>query len=284
VGLGTRVVGWLVGLGREPDPISLHRYRSLWFWWRQRPRGLEVEAALRQAREIFPDTQAVWTEVLENLERRKKQPGPLEKLVGHLQSLNWIERFTAAHLLAASGGEAVTQLQPIATKKTSPLRGTAIRLLRGIEHETTARLAERAANLLCPHCLTRCGSHSVAVSEETKITYYGCRMCGQSLEFLEGEVVAVLDTGVITEPISQSGMVRINWLARRTAFDFDSVEIIQATDEEVERFAVQVGNDTDPFRRPHYRQKRCVVGPECRLSENTIRILQRTFGQVELMS
>jgi len=48
----------------------------------------------------------------------------------------------------------------------------------------------------------------------------------------------------------------------------------------VERFAVQVGNDTDPFRRPRYRQMRCVVKPECNLSENTLRILDSVFGQV----
>lgn len=49
-----------------------------------------------------------------------------------------------------------------------------------------------------------------------------------------------------------------------------------------ERFAVQVGNDTDPVRRPTYAQMRCLVSPECGLSENTMRILQRTFGRVEM--
>jgi hypothetical protein len=49
----------------------------------------------------------------------------------------------------------------------------------------------------------------------------------------------------------------------------------------VERFAVQVGNDTDPVRQEFYRFMRCVISPDCRLSDNTIRILRRTFGQVD---
>ena len=92
--------------------------------------------------------------------------------------------------------------------------------------------------------------------------------------------MAVLDTEIGVEPLQQNGTVRINWLAHRELFDFHSVEIGQASDEDVERFAVQVGNDTDPFRRPRYKQMQCVVGPTCRLSENTLRILERIFGEV----
>jgi hypothetical protein len=84
-----------------------------------------------------------------------------------------------------------------------------------------------------------------------------------------------------TEVAQKEGLVRVNWLVRRELFDFDRVEIIQATDEDVERFAVQVGNDTDPVRQPHYPQMRCLVAPQCRLSENTLRILRQTFDVVE---
>jgi hypothetical protein len=66
-------------------------------------------------------------------------------------------------------------------------------------------------------------------------------------------------------------------------FDFDRVEIIRASDEEVERFAMRVGNDTDPVRQGHYPQAQCVVRPGCRLSENTRRVLKKTFGQVKYL-
>ena len=82
------------------------------------------------------------------------------------------------------------------------------------------------------------------------------------------------------ELVQQNSVLRVNWLSRRALFDFDEVEIIQATDEEVERFAVQVGNDTDPLRRSRYKWMRCVVRPPCRLSENTLRILGSIFAEV----
>jgi hypothetical protein len=55
-----------------------------------------------------------------------------------------------------------------------------------------------------------------------------------------------------------------------------------ANDEDIERFVVQVGNDTDPFRKPRYWQMTCTIGSACRLSENTLRILEKMFGRVEL--
>ena len=153
----------------------------------------------------------------------------------------------------------------------------AVQLLQAIGQETTARLAYRADRMLCPHCLTFCGAHIASMLEDFNVRYYGCRMCKQSRRLWEGEVVAVLDAGMGVGPIHQHGETRVNWLAWRELFDFHSVEIVQATDEDVERFAVQVGNDTDPFRRPRYGQMQCVVKPECKLSENTLRILDSVF-------
>jgi hypothetical protein len=72
----------------------------------------------------------------------------------------------------------------------------------------------------------------------------------------------------------------VNWLARSQPFDFDQVEIGQVSDEEVERFAVQVGNDTDPWRRARYQEIGCILLPESNLSENTLRILRSRFGEV----
>jgi hypothetical protein len=223
--LGAKLVGWLVGFGREPNPKHLHRYRALWVWWRQRPPGHDVEAALHQACRQLPSAQQIWVDVLQSLERDKQDPDSSSELVSHLQSLDWVERFTARHLLTVSGGEGAAQLQPIATKITSPLRRSAIRLLRGIEQETTTRLAHRAGQLLCPHCLAMCGVHSVP-ELEARITFYGCRLCQQSRIFWEGEVVAVLEGQMGLDPFHQNGVTRVNWLARRELFDFHSVEIV----------------------------------------------------------
>jgi hypothetical protein len=116
------------------------------------------------------------------------------------------------------------------------------------------------------------------------ITYYGCRTCGQSANFIEerGQSIMVLNQQMTVAQLERARMFIINWLAERELFDFDEVQIIRASDEEVERFAVQVGNDTDPLRKSRYQEMRCVVSPHCRLSENTMRILERMFGQVEV--
>jgi hypothetical protein len=93
--------------------------------------------------------------------------------------------------------------------------------------------------------------------------------------------MAILDAtsgNVLTE---KKGRLYVNWSARRELFDFDWVAIAHASDEDVERFAVQVGNDTDPVRSARYQHIKCIIGPECKLSENTLRILRHTFGQVK---
>jgi hypothetical protein len=82
------------------------------------------------------------------------------------------------------------------------------------------------------------------------------------------------------EVVRQNNVLKVNWLLWRKLFDFDEVHIIRATDEDAERFAVQIGNDTDELRKSRYSQMRCNISADCQLSPNTMRILQHTFGQV----
>ncbi len=181
-------------------------------------------------------------------------------------------------VVVALGGEAVPALQP--TLENKALRPVVSQLLRDIAQETSQRLAHRTSGLLCPRCLTRFGPHEVRLTWWNNLTYYGCRICSQNRDFYEGSVVAVLDSHMADAPVQQDGVIRVNWSTRRELFDFDAVEIVQAEDEEVERFAVQVGNDTDETRESRYQEMQCVVHPNCQLSENTLRILEHTFGQV----
>jgi hypothetical protein len=186
-------------------------------------------------------------------------------------------------VILALGGEAVPALQAIALEGDHSLQAVALQLLKDIGGQTQYRFSNRTDLLLCPQCLTRFGPHQVPLRWWQTITYYGCRTCGQSREFLQndGPVIAILDNRPAAAQ-SQQQPLRINWLARRSLFDFDQVEIIQATDEEVERFAVQIGNDTDPVRKPRYQQMFCYIAAGCNLSENSRRILRRLFDQVEI--
>lgn len=208
-----------------------------------------------------------------------------DSLIAALQSRDWADYSTARQILVALGGEVAEPLRRIALDEAHPLQPVAIELLTEIEQETTLRFAWRLSQLLCPRCLTRFGAHSVSLAWGVSFTYYGCRTCGQGQEFLETpQVVAVLDANWTGLSDQQEGQLRLNWLRRRTPFDFDHVEIKQASDEEVEHFVVQVGNDTDPSREPRYKQLKCSITPHCRLSENTLRILQHTFQSLEFSS
>lgn len=183
--------------------------------------------------------------------------------------------------IVAAGSEAIPALHPVAEDKTHPAQAVAETLIRQIA-PTSHHLCPHTDRLLCTRCLTCCTRHEVNISWLNTIHYCGCRVCHQSLNFYKGgTVIAVLDSQMKKDLVEQEAGLRINWLARRELFDFDSVDIVQATDEEVERFCVQIGNDTDPVRKPRYADMRCTVSANGRLSENTMRILQRSFGTVE---
>lgn len=185
--------------------------------------------------------------------------------------------------IIALGGEVIPILQASAGDPNHPARSVAAQLIQAIAPTTVHLHQQGEARLVCPRCLRRCTVHEVKISWLSSIVYYGCRGCHQSKDFLTIEtVIAVLDEQAGSEPVQQGVALTVNWLARQSLFDFDSVAIVRATDEQVERFVVEVGNDTDPTRQALYRTMRCVVSPNCRLADNTMRILQRTFGQVDV--
>jgi hypothetical protein len=290
------------------------------------PYAFEVEAALREAYSKKTNIKRKWQQRLSRLNHARKQLEPVQGLITRLKHYHWTQRFIARHCLVAWGGQAVANLYPLAINHTTPLQPIYIWLINNIGLETTKQLAKRANNLLCPNCLIRCAPHRLNIPYQPEITFYGCRACTQSWDFLSishlawtprGEtqfrhaigcpnsvwtpathamweildfleeihhIIGILDVAKPEEQVRHENSLWINWLHRRTLFDFDRVEILHSSDEEVERFAVQVGNDTDPFRKPGYQQISCVIEPGSQLSENTLRILRRTFGEVEPLS
>ena len=72
----------------------------------------------------------------------------------------------------------------------------------------------------------------------------------------------------------------VSWLELRKVFDFERIRILDATDLEVEELAIQVGNDPEVERRQRTRELPVEVALGCELSANTLKILEKTFGQV----
>jgi hypothetical protein len=204
--------------------------------------------------------------------------------VEHLQAL-LDSLATIAHVypqIVALGGEAVPILRQIAADDRRLSKDIAARLIEEIA-PTTLHIGSQMPQLVCRRCLVHPTLQEANMSWLSTVSYYGCRVCHQSKSFFAvGKVVAVLDNQMSAEPIQQEDGLRANWLARRALFDFDAVEIIRASDEEAERFAVQVGNDTDPLRQPKYKDMPCLIDAESGLSENSVRILQHIFGKIDI--
>jgi hypothetical protein len=185
--------------------------------------------------------------------------------------------------IVAIGSEAIPVLITLADQQEW-LRDILMGSVESIGRETTRRLKANASQFVCPSCVVYCSSHYVSTHWWRKTTYYGCRNCGQSNRFWEinGEIVAVLDNESTLTEAEENDKLYVNWFKRRELFDFSEVVIAHASDEDVERFAVKIGNDTDPFRHWKYKDMTCTVSPQNVLSKNTMRILQKTFGQVEV--
>jgi hypothetical protein len=261
-----------------------------WSWFygfsfgrQPRPYAAEVEAALEAACEAQPAIHHLWQGRLARLEEARQKNTPIKTLVDDLQENHWFERFTARHALFYRGGEAVEGLLHLVQMESPQAQVVALWLLQSIGVETSRRLAQQAGQLLCTRCVVHCHHFELEIARGGQIDYYGCRACHQSRAFQSwpGGVVAVLDRASRTIRTERNDQIRVNWLAQRIPFDFDQVEVLAASDEEVERFAVQVGNDTDEIRKPAYKKMGCTVSSTCGLSENTLRILEHTFGSVQ---
>ncbi len=250
-----------------------------------RPYAAEVEAALYEVSKTQWGGKYVWAKNLRRLEQAKNKPTPVSELIDDLQDHHWRKRFIARHVLLYRGSEAITSLYALALHPpTFQVGQTAAWLVTSIGKETSERLAQSVDEWICPYCLVHCHIHHLDRPGQVDLNYYGCRHCRRSYGLLHcpAGVIARLDTKPGTLYEQEGDLLYANWSLHRTMFDFDRVEIINATDEDVERFAIQIGNDTDPIRKPRYEQMQCHINPECRLSKNTIRILESIFGSVEI--
>jgi hypothetical protein len=259
--------------------------RRLEVWWRRRPHPAELETALRQGWDATGRPAGPWKKVIGEANRLKQLGRDADAVAGSLASPSWESRLGAGFALVGLGGEGAARLGPLVTSPDRRVRSAAVRLIKCISRDTAVQLASRAPCLLCPDCLVRCHENRIPRRGRTDLTYHGCRQCSRSRDLVEwpGEVVAVLDREWTRDQAEDGPTLRVNWLKRGGLFDFDSIEIVRATEEEVERFALAVGNDTDELRRSRYPQIRCAVSPDCRLAENTLRVLRSQFEEVQVV-
>jgi len=152
------------------------------------------------------------------------------------------------------------------------LRKTSRAALNAVWQVTGARINA----LICPAHLARFQKRMTGIPMVTRLAYAACPICGRAWPVVEvSEVVAVLDSASSSEQTKEGVALRVNWLVRKQLFDFDRVEIMQASDEEVQRFLGLLRSDHQLQAR--CKQLLCRVGEECSLSENTRRLLMNAF-------
>lgn len=182
----------------------------------------------------------------------------------------------------AKGPHLIDLIQaPILNQPQHPFYTLINQWLTDIAAETVARWGGGKERLICTDCYTTIIRQTLPI--KPPVDYYACRRHRHSSTALPvtGQVVAVLDEAMVESHILDTPHLRVNWLKLGHLFDFDVVEILRANDEQVERFAVQVGNDTDPTRKDNYAHMNCRIDPEAQLSDNSLRVLRRLFGGVE---
>ena len=246
-------------LGKGPRAASIRRFC---LWWRPRPDYRRLEDALLMA----GDEQT--KKLVARARSAELDADALPKWIGHLHGASWQDRFEARHICIRYGGLAVESLR---AKRVD----VATSVLRCISADTSGRLG--FGRFLCPDCLCQVLPHDVG-----DWRFWGCRRCRRSHDlFGPGRrIVALLDSDLGANVAVSSGDIRVNRLACGELFDFDRAEIIRASDEQVESFATDVRNETDPFRLALLCKAHCRILPGHELQENTIRILRQAFRRV----
>jgi len=183
---------------------------------------------------------------------------------------------------------AVDRLIDCLGDRDTDVRRAAVAGLRAIH----GRARSDAAGYLCTEHLTRFELRRLrkrlGLFSYQTIRYFGCRVCGGAERLWQGvnKVVCVLDSESSEEAdppfVAANGRVHALWDPTRRLFDFDVIEIHQATDNDVERFCIKVGNDEDPDYKDCSTQVKRVVG-YCRLSDYIWAMLRSQFPNAELL-
>jgi hypothetical protein len=248
-------------LSRAKDDLNksshqyLYRYRAWCTWWRQRQSYLELETAIQQAIKEDFQNHSEWAETLQQLREKRNQKVVITTLINNFESGDWKKRFIIRQIL------------------------------RKISQDTHEVTTNSSSWPLCADCFIQVYPYEISLTTDEVYVFYGCRKCRQYERLLDNvdSVIAVLDVNMQERWVQKLSTLQVNWLKHRAIFDFDRVEIARTIDEDVERFAIQVGNDTDELRQRRYRQMNCVLKTGSELSDNTVRILQKTFDNVVII-
>lgn len=116
------------------------------------------------------------------------------------------------------------------------------------------------------------------------VAYYACRTCGKASIVIPNVhfITAVLDTDMGKLTSLKNNHLRVNYLKFDKLFDFEKVEIISASEQEILSFIDRINGDTDKHRKKRYRKMECTLSRACK-SEEILSCLQETFENARVV-
>ena len=113
----------------------------------------------------------------------------------------------------------------MAQNNRSSAHHSAIWLLHVLSKNTTKIYGHKISEILYPSCFAYFQGHKLSLPTLGKMTYYACRLCGQSREYLaiSNEGVIVLDNQMTAKYRYQDNVIQINWIRLGSLFDFHHI-------------------------------------------------------------
>lgn len=147
----------------------------------------------------------------------------------------------------------------------------------------------QSGELLCLNHFTRFARYTrpdVKIGLLKKLPYYGCRICGRSINALTDirEVVAVLDLNMHLPALLEDGVFEVNYIKHNDLFDFDKVEIVNISDSIFDSFYKKLSLNSNQLLLKKCREIDCVIHENCGLSLNKLEIPANIFRKVKYIA
>ena len=170
--------------------------------------------------------------------------------------------------------QAATKFDPPTTVRSSEIFDRFVTTIKTINQFVN----EFHASWYCKQDYTRFKS-----VRQGRITSTSCRTCKSTLYAARVQsIVATLDEQMGPLSSVEGHQLKINWLKLNRLFDFDEVDIITASDQDIMRFCMLVGNDSDAYRIPKYARVKCTIHNADQLNTQTRTVIKRCFPMVDL--
>jgi hypothetical protein len=172
-------------------------------------------------------------------------------------------------------------------RKLSQIEDYANAVIRDISKHNVNKFQSIWQGCVCQEHMNHFIKSNRSISLFQSITFYACRTCQRTEPSYRGisQVIAVVDVSAWQLTIVQhDNLLYVPWSLERGIFDFDTVEIHQATSSQIETFLLKFDEDEDPARP--WKQKRgrkiqCRVLPTCPITPADRARLQRHFEVVD---